>query len=86
MRKSVTLEGFTIDLERVNPEQKVLDYVKKNDYIIPKIVEQEAGLAPSTASSLLKRLAEQGLLKDLGSTSVQYKGKMKHRCHLYTKP
>jgi len=87
MRKVVTLSGFQIDVDGVNPEQRIIDYVKKNKYIIPRIAEKEAGLAPSTASAVLKRLTDAGRLKDLGSTSVMMAGgKGKHRCHLYTAP
>ena len=86
MRKVVTLSGFKIDVDGVNPEERILKYVMKNKYIIPKIAEKEAGLAASTASSILKRLTEEGRLKDLGSTSVVAKGKIRHRCHLYSLP
>ena len=86
MRKVVTLSGFKIDIDGVNPEERILKYVMKNKYIIPKIAEKEAGLAASTASAVLKRLTEAGKLKDMGSTSVVAKGKIRHRCHLYSLP
>lgn len=86
MRKVVTLSGFKIDVDGVNPEDKIIKYVMKNKYIIPKIAEIEAGLAASTASAILKRLSETGKLKDMGSTSVTMPNKIKHRCHLYTLP
>lgn len=86
MRKVVTLSGFKIDVDGVNPEDKIIKYVMKNKYIIPKIAEIEAGLAASTASAVLKRLSETGKLKDMGSTSVTMPNKIKHRCHLYTLP
>ncbi|MDC3257143.1 hypothetical protein OAU44_00045 [bacterium] len=86
MRKVVTLSGFKIDVGGVNPEEKILKYVMKNKYIIPKIAEIEAGLAASTASATLRRLSESGKIKDMGSTSITLPNKVKHRCHLYTVP
>jgi len=86
MRKVVTLSGFKIDVDGVNPEERIIKYVMKNKYIIPKIAEKEAGLAASTASAVLKRLTEAGKLKDMGSTTVVEAGKERHRCHLYSLP
>lgn len=84
MRKIIILNGFKINID-ISPREKVINYVAKNKYIIPKIAEKEGGLAASTASALLKRLTEEGLLKDIGWTRVKY-GDITHRCHLYTKP
>lgn len=86
MRKSVTLSGFKIDIDTLLPEERIMNYMAKNKYIIPIIAQKETKLSSSTTGNLLRKMTEDGLIRDMGQTTVEQKGKQRHRCHLYGLP
>jgi ribosomal protein S25 len=86
MRKIVEVEDFTIELFTQPLENEIIDFVKKNKYIAPVIAEEKLGIARSSANHILKRMADNNMLKDMGSSIIKRKNGVRHRCHIFGLP